>query len=177
MLQDLFNQISTLNVISGKDDCMKQLQEWADKMHTQIDEKYNELQMKINHVHTKIEASRDHWKASLRQNVETNVGCVLQVQSQKDEVDENEFKKARAELHRLNELFQFLNHKPLIFMSNGQENRHELNAPSVFFSNIDIDIFGWMENNFMEYTHQQQIDVDENITDQRDNGEYNRDSN
>ena len=173
MLQDLFDQISTLNVVSGKEACMKQLDEWAHKMRTQIDQKYNELQMKIDHVHTKIEASRDQWKASLKQSLETNVGCVLRVQFQKDEVEEKEFNKAQAEFHRLKELFQLINNKPLILISNDQENRHEFNAPSLFFSNVNVDIFGWMENSSTGHAHSQHIDIDENITDQRDTGEYN----
>ena len=172
-----------MNIISGKENCMKQLDQWADKIRAQINLKYDEIQLEINRYHRKIEASRDHWKTSLTRTVETEVKCPLEKQSHKNEVEEIEFNRGRTEFESSKKLFLLLHEKPIICLTSAPGNQDVLNAPCLVLPNIITDSFGWIEESSMEdrvsameHSHQQQTDIDEYLPYRIDNGEYNLDS-
>ena len=157
---------------------MKQLDQWADRIRAQINLKYDQLQLKIDRYRTKIEASRDHWKESLTRTMAEKVGRPLQEQLQKDEVEEIELNRARAEFEFSKELFQSLHNKRIISLSTATGHQDVLNAPRLFLPNVITDSFSWVEDSSMEdtvpameHSHQQHIDIDMDVPYRRDNGE------
>jgi hypothetical protein len=111
--------------------------------------------------------------------MEVKVGCVLNVQLQKDEVEEFEFNQARDELVRSKELFHLFDSQPFISLSNIESNEVNLNAPHLLYPNIIIDGFNWMEDflvenvvETMEYSDQQQINIEESTNYTRSTGNY-----
>jgi hypothetical protein len=171
--------IQTLNIASGKEKCIAQLNQWAEMMHSKINQKYNELQLELDRLDREIEASRENWKKVLLNRMETKVGCVLTVQSQKDEVDEVEYNEAQDEFVRLKELFHLFSSQPMISLLNVENNQEDLNTPRLVFPSITADSFNWMENfsmentvQTMEYSDQQPIDIDENINYRSNTGNY-----
>jgi hypothetical protein len=158
---------------------MKQLNQWAQVMHTKINQKYKEIQLELDQLHENIETNREHWKKSLANRMEMKIGCVLMEQSEKDEADGFEFNKARDEFVRVKELFHFFNSQPLISLSNIEDNQMYLNTLHLVFPNVTVDGFNLMENfsientiQTMEYSDQQSIDMDENTNYRRSTGNY-----
>lgn len=172
-----------MNIVSGKEDCMKQLDQWADKIRAQINMTYDQLQLEINFYHRKTEASTDQWKRSLMQRMETKVGCSLQEQLHKDEVEEAEFNGAQTEFELSKELFQSLHNRPIISLSTVTGNQDVLNAPCLVLPNVITDSFGWIEDfpiedtvSAMEHSHQQQLHIGTDVSHETADGEYNLDS-
>ncbi|CAF4159312.1 unnamed protein product, partial [Rotaria sordida] len=101
--------------------------------------------------------------------METKIGCVLNEQLQKDEVDGLEVNRARDEFIRIKQLYNLLNNQPLINVTNEENNQIDLKTPRVIFPNVNIDGFNWIEElstktnlESMECSNQEQIYVDEN---------------
>ncbi len=114
----------------------------------------------------KTEASADQWKRSLMRRMETKVGCSLQEQLHKDEVEEAEFNGAQTEFELSKELFQSLHNRPIISLSTVTGNQDVLNAPCLVLSNVITDSFGWIEDfpiedtvSAMKHSHQQQLHI------------------
>jgi hypothetical protein len=146
-------------------------------MHTEINQRCDELQMELDQKHTQIEAL----KRSLMNQLEIKVGVVLMEQSQLDEVDGAAIDKARDELHRSQQLFDSLHTKPLISVSTTDSNPVNFNSPRLIFPDITVDGFDSFESfitenivQTMEYSAQQQIQTDESNIYTRDTCKYTR---
>jgi hypothetical protein len=167
-----------LDIASGKENCIVQLNQWAEIMQTQINQKCKELQLELDRIHRQIEENRNQWKISFANRMENKVGCVLMEQLQKCEIDGAGFDKARDEFIHLKELFNLFNGQPLISVFSVEDNQANLNEPRVVLPTVLVDAFNWLEDSSMEYiaetieySHQQQTDFDE-ITNTRSTGNY-----
>jgi hypothetical protein len=148
-------------------------------MYTKIDEKYNEIHLELDRIDKHIETRSSYWKESLRARMELKVGCVLNEQLHQDEVKAFEFNQARDELVRSKELFHLFDSQPFISLSNIENNEVDLNAPHLLYQKIIVDGSNWMENvsmenivETMEYSDQQQINIEESTNYTRSTGNY-----
>jgi hypothetical protein len=177
-LQDLSDQIPALNIVSGKENCIAQLKQWVEIMHTKINQKYKELQLELDRIHRQIEENTDRWKKSFADRIKTKVGYVLMEQLEKCETDGASFDQVQDEFIRLKELFNVFNSQPLISIFNLTDNQANWNDPYVVFPAVLVDAFNWLEDSSMEnpvetieYFLQQQIDLDA-CTTTRSTGNY-----
>ncbi|CAF1008827.1 unnamed protein product [Rotaria sordida] len=142
----LLNSIPQLNIISGKENCKILIDQWAAAMHAKINQKHYELEAELNCYEQQIETNQDQWKKSLENRLTTKIGCKLEEQLQKYEVNGMEFKKACHELEHVRELFYLFNSKPLISVTHNDDNQINLNEPClVFETNIKSGI-DWMKD-------------------------------
>ncbi|CAF1516967.1 unnamed protein product [Adineta steineri] len=74
----------------------------------------------------------------MKNELEQNVGSILMEQLQIDEINGPKVETARKELHRLQQLFQSLNTKPLISLLNLGVNQVDLNAYGLVLPKITM---------------------------------------
>jgi len=147
---------------------MVQLKQWAETMHTEINQKYEELQLELDRIHRHIEENTVQWKRSLSNRIKTKVACVLMEQLEKSDIAGADFNEARDEFNRLKELFNLFNSQSIISIFNVKDNEGNWNEPSVVFPAVFVDALNWLEDSSMKNTVetiesflQQQIDLDE----------------
>jgi len=119
-------------------------------MHIKIEEKREELQMKLSQLDRKIEDYKDHWKLFLKTQIEMKVGCVLMELLQKYEIDELKLNKARQDFICLKKLFHSFDNQQLISIRNNEEKEMSFNLPELYFSSIISEDLDWMKNFFSE---------------------------
>lgn len=107
-------------------------------MHTKIDQKHYELYMKLAYFEQKIEENKDQWKKSLADWITTKVRCMLEKQLQRYEINGVEFSKTLHELDCVQELLHLFNNKPLISVSDEENNQMNLNEPRLVFQTTSI---------------------------------------
>ncbi|CAF1379012.1 unnamed protein product [Adineta steineri] len=160
--KELFDKIPELTIDSGRTICMNQLNQWAQMMHDIINRKHNELQEELDQKHKQIEKNKNSWATFMRNELEQNVGCVLMEQVQKDEIDGPKVDTARKGFHRLQQLFDSLNTKPLISLSNVGINQVDFDTYGLGLPKITVTNF-FTENTveIMNFSGEEQTDIDE----------------
>jgi hypothetical protein len=123
-------------------------------MHIKIEEKREELQMKLSQLDRKIEDNKDHWKLFLKTQIEMKVGCVLMELLQKYEIDESKLNKARQDFVCLEKLFHSFDNQQLISIRNNEEKEMSFNLPELYFSSVISEDLDWMKNFFSENSEQ-----------------------
>ncbi len=162
---------------------MAQLKQLTQAMHTDINQKFHELQLKLDRLHQHIETNKDHWKTSFPNIMKSKVISVLNEQLRKDEIDAFELNNARNEFDRLKKVFHALNSQPLMFLSHNENNQAQLNKihlviPSVIVDNLNCIEDFYTENTIetMEHSDEQLVYTDENRNHSRNTGNYVLDS-
>jgi len=140
-------------------------------MLEKIKQKFQQFHAELDQLHSYIEMSKNQWKTSLKNRMETRVTSVLREQLQKNEIDGLELSKARDELVRVQKLCDLLNSQTLITVASAEENVVDLNIPRLIFPSVTVDGLNWIDecseqNNSetMECSIQQKNAVNENTT-------------
>ncbi len=156
------------------------IDQWATKMHMKIDQKREELQIKLNQLDRQIEANKNDWRIAIKTDIEMKVGCVLTELLEKYEIDGMKFNKAREDLVYLKKLFDLFDKEQLISIDNHEEKQMNFISPQLNFSSvISNDIGGWMKNFYSEnleektnWLHNQQNYTNEKSTSQISSSKY-----
>ncbi|CAF1017443.1 unnamed protein product [Adineta steineri] len=170
-IKELITEIPSLNIDNGRKNCEEQLNNWMQTMVDKIQQKYKELQMELDQLHSYIETNQDQWKSSLKDRMETKVRSVLMAQLKLHETDGSELTKARDELLRAQKFYNLLNSQTMITVSTAKDNEIYLLSPSLSFSNVIVDGFTSIDKiipktnaEIIEQLNQQAIDLMNNET-------------
>jgi hypothetical protein len=111
-----------------------------------IDQKREELQIKLNQLDRQIEANKNDWRIAIKTDIEMKVGCVLMELLQKHEIDGSKFNKARQDLICLKDLFNLFDNEEFIFINNNEEKHMNFNSPQLNFSSLISNDIDWIKN-------------------------------
>ncbi|CAF1037389.1 unnamed protein product [Adineta steineri] len=163
---ELITEIPSLNIDNGRKNCEEQLNNWMQTMVDKIQQKYRELQMELDQLHSYIETNQDQWKSSLKDRMETKVRSILMAQLKLHETDGSELTKARDELLRAQKFYNLLNSQTMITVSTAKDNEIDLLSPRLAFSNVIVDGFTSIDKiipktnaEIIEQLNQQAIDL------------------
>jgi hypothetical protein len=145
-------EILSLNINSSKEDCMNQYKQFMEIMLLKIRDRYQEFEMEVDQLHKYIETNRDRWKISLAKQMEIQVGCVLEIQLQKSEIDGPKINEARNELIRIKNFCHLINNQPLFSVTSPEDNQVHPNTSQLAFPTLIKDGLKSMEEFVMEDT-------------------------
>lgn len=173
----MFRRIPNLIVRSNTENYGRQLDQWFQMLHKNINQKHNEILHVINRLQEYIEEKSECWKNALRNRLETKIGCVLMEQIEKFEVEELKFNQARDEFIRAKDLFNILDNQPLIALSNMGDDQMDFSTSHfVFPTIIPTDGLKLIEKFCMEETiecsNQQKTFTDKDMYSWRTAGNY-----
>lgn len=131
---------------SGNWLCGMRIDQWATTMHMKIDQTRAQLQMKLNLFDGQIQANKDRWKISLRNDIEAKVGRVLMDLLQKHEIDGSRLNKAHQDLLALRNVFNTFDRDQLISIIDDEEETMIFNSPRLNFPNFILNETPWMNN-------------------------------
>ncbi|UJR20361.1 hypothetical protein I4U23_023492 [Adineta vaga] len=125
--QVLIEEIPSINIESGRKNCIEQFKYWMEMILAKIKEKYKEYQLQLNQYHKHIETKKEQWKRSLIKRLETKVQCVLKAQLEKYKINRIEMNQA------------------LITVTNIEDNKIDVNIPHLYFPSINFNDFDWID--------------------------------
>ncbi len=142
----------SLNINSNKEYYMNQYEQFMQVMLLKIRKKCQEFQMEVEQLQKYIEQNKDHWKISLLKELEIKVGCVLELQLQKPEIDGLEVNEARDEIIRIKNFCQLINNQPLFPVTNMEENHVDSTTFQLSFPTLIKDRLKLIEEFVMEHS-------------------------
>ena len=131
---------------------MNQYEQFTQVMLLKIRKKCQEFQMEMEQLQKYIEQNKDRWKIFLLKELEIKVGCVLELELQKSEIDGSEINEARDEVIRIKNFCHLINNQPLFSVTCMEENHVDPNTFQISFPTLIKDQLKLIEEFVMEHS-------------------------
>jgi hypothetical protein len=117
---------------------MTQLDEWASKMHTKIDQTQNDLQITLDEFDKNFKEKKNRLKQVFQDHLKTNID-LLKEQLKEFEIERSCIDDTNQKFFLLQNLFHKFNNEQLITLVIDKEQQMILNPPIFIYSDIIVD--------------------------------------